>query len=549
VVTARTGGQPFPSVRPSPIVAAALVAGVIAFGLARWALLPGLGFWDTGEFQVVGPVLGTAHPTGFPAYVILGWLASIVLAPFGDPAFRMNLLSALAVGGAVAATVVLARQLTGHTLIALAAGLILAAVPIAWNIGTHADPHALHFLLVAVLLVLLVGWERRARVPELTRLLAPPRGVLRRPGDRWLLAAAIVYAVGLANHTLMLLLAPGIALYVVASAPGILRRPRFIVGVGGALLITTFALYLELPLRAGLLRAPLVYGHPETLSGFFYVAFAQQFVGALYQPFSDLGHKTIELAKLGYDQLGVVVGLVPLAFVATLWRQPRYALLTGVSFLITVWFAASYVNADISRYYLGPAVMVLSWLAILAAVAIEWLARVLGATDAEAADTPTPGTAWASGSRARPTGAAAVVLELAVGLALLTPTLQALPDRAGTAKLSDQRDASTWAHAAMAMFEPNAVVVSWWSYSTTLWYAQIIEGQRPDVWIVDDRTRLDENLGDVTDVIDAELGKRPVYLVRLTGDDLATMFLNYNVQPIDMPTEQVVYRVLGKRPI
>ena len=71
----------------------------------------------------------------------------------------------------------------------------------------------------------------------------------------------------------------------------------------------------------------------------------------------------------------------------------------------------------------------------------------------------------------------------------------------------------------------------------------------PDVWIVDDRTRLDEHLGDVTDVIDAELGKRPVYLVRLTGDDLATMFRNYNVQPIDMPTEQVVYRVLGKRPI
>ena len=34
-------------------------------------------------------VLGTAHPTGFPTYVLLGWLASVLLQPFGEPAFRM----------------------------------------------------------------------------------------------------------------------------------------------------------------------------------------------------------------------------------------------------------------------------------------------------------------------------------------------------------------------------------------------------------------------------------------------------------------------------
>ena len=63
------------------------------------ALLPGVAFWDTGEFQTVGPVMGTAHPTGFPTYVLLGWLASVVLQPFGEPAFRMNLLSAICLGG------------------------------------------------------------------------------------------------------------------------------------------------------------------------------------------------------------------------------------------------------------------------------------------------------------------------------------------------------------------------------------------------------------------------------------------------------------------
>ena len=63
---------------------APLVVGVIAFAAARWAMLPGLGFWDTAELQAVAPLLGTAHPTGFPTYVILGWLVDQVLAPFGE---------------------------------------------------------------------------------------------------------------------------------------------------------------------------------------------------------------------------------------------------------------------------------------------------------------------------------------------------------------------------------------------------------------------------------------------------------------------------------
>ena len=59
------------------------LVGVVAVIAARQAMLPGLGFWDTAELQVVAPLMGTAHPTGFPTYVLLGWLANLVLAPFG----------------------------------------------------------------------------------------------------------------------------------------------------------------------------------------------------------------------------------------------------------------------------------------------------------------------------------------------------------------------------------------------------------------------------------------------------------------------------------
>ena len=64
------------------------------------------------------------------------------------------------------------------------------------------------------------------------------------------------------------------------------------------------------------------------------------------------------------------------------------------------------------------------------------------------------------------------------------------------------------------------MIVSWWSYSTPLWYAQLIEDRRPDIFVADDRTRLDLNLGDLTTVIDANLGVRPVYVTRVDQNEL-----------------------------
>ena len=97
---------------------------------------------------------------------------------------------------------------------------------------------------------------------------------------------------------------------------------------------------------------------------------------------------------------------------------------------------------------------------------------------------------------------------------MLVPTAVAIPERAARADRSTDLGAGPWLDAALGAFERDAVVVSWWSYSTALWYAQHIEGRRPDIWIVDDRTRLDLDLGDVIDVIDANFGTRPIYLIR-----------------------------------
>ena len=88
-----------------------------------------------------------------------------------------------------------------------------------------------------------------------------------------------------------------------------------------------------------------------------------------------------------------------------------------------------------------------------------------------------------------------------------------------------------------------AVIASWWSYSTPLWYAQHVEGRRPDIRIADDRTRLDEHLGEIADVIDANLGRRPVIVIQVDPRVVAGLASRYRLTPLPLPGPQAVYRV------
>ena len=329
--------------------------------------MPDVGFWDTGEFQTVAPILGTAHPTGYPTYVILGFVVNLLLAPLGEPAFRMNVFSLLCVAAAAAVTVRLVTRLTGSAPIGMAAGLGLATTPVVWNLATHADPHTLHLALVAILVAVLVRWEHGRRAGEPT-------------ADRWLVLGAALFGLSAGNHSLTLLLAAPVGLYVLSVHPGIVRRPRLVAACAAAVVGTLVLVYLELPLRAGIFRAPLVYAKPDTWDGFWYIALAEQFRGALNDPLGEIPRKLGELATLADAQLGLLAPAVAVGFLATVVRHPRYALLTGSAMVVTALFNASYSNADIGRYYLGPAFWAWTWLGVLAGVIVE---RVAGAGPAD----------------------------------------------------------------------------------------------------------------------------------------------------------------------
>lgn len=508
-----------------PIGVAAIVI------LNAWAgLMPGVGFWDTGEFQTVLPIMGTAHPTGYPTYVLLGFLGNLLLAPLGEPAFRITVLSLLAVATAAGATVVLVRRLTGSTVIGVATGLGLALTPVVWANATRADPHPIHLAFVALLVLALVRWQDARREID-DDPAASPRA------DRRLLVAAVLFGLAAGNHSLTLLLAPPIALFVLTVEPDIWRRWRFVIACVAAAFGTVALVYLELPIRGGLVPATLIYGRPATWDGFWYIALAEQFRGSLDNPFGNLPEKVDKLATLANLQLGLVAFAIPPAFLITIWRAPRYALLTGLAVVLTVLFNQAYANADIDRYYLGPALLIWTWVGILAAEVADLAGVLIGALGRRA---------WPTSLDDPMVRRASIAAAAIVGIVLLLPALGDLDSRRDHADRSGDTGAISWLAEALPAVPQNAILITWWSTSTPLWYAQKVQGLRPDIEIIDDRTMLDRDLGRAPDVIERYLGTRPVYVIRVQGRDTDELTRQYDMTPVASGGSTTVWAVNGR---
>src|SRR5215831_11134259 len=70
--------------------AAVFLAALVVY---IWTLAPTVTLVDSGELIVVAQGLGVAHPPGFPLWVMLAHLASLL--PLGNVAVRINFSSAL----------------------------------------------------------------------------------------------------------------------------------------------------------------------------------------------------------------------------------------------------------------------------------------------------------------------------------------------------------------------------------------------------------------------------------------------------------------------
>lgn len=127
---------------------------------------------DTFEFQVVTPKLGIVHPTGYPLYLLLGRL--FTLLPFGSVAWRLNFASIVYGLGALCLIYVLLVQWWKRPLPAILTATAIGVSLTFWGQAIVAEVYALHALIVAAILLLVMKVHRAETAVSQRHLLLLP---------------------------------------------------------------------------------------------------------------------------------------------------------------------------------------------------------------------------------------------------------------------------------------------------------------------------------------------------------------------------------------
>jgi hypothetical protein len=467
----------------------------VAFAIYLRTMFPSTGFWDTAEAQTVPYTLSIFHPTGFPTYTLIGWAWSQI--PIGEVAWRMNLLSAVCLATTAGLAVLIAGQLAEERhrwTVAGGAGiggLAFAFASEPWRNALRADVHALHILIAAVVVWLLVCWRSAEHAGS------------RRAGV-WLMAAALTFGLGMGNHPLTGLMALGIGAWLFVVGGRIWRRWR-LVAACAALLVVGLLVYLYIPIRALTPpEPPLFYARPTTLDRMQYLVFAEQFhnlFDPFRAPFDNLGGRWADAERvLARQFIGpgwLVAGLGVSLLTA---RQAGVALFLGLLVVTNIGYAMHYNDGDIDRYYMLTVLVG----AILIALAVSAFAALAARAFAEASHR----ALGLVGRRRLAVGIGALVFASAALLPVGSmATLYAERDQ------SANHDADLWVASVHEALPADAVLISWWSYSTPLWYHRWVLDERPDVKIIDERNILDDGYGTIDRAIETFLGRRPVYVI------------------------------------
>ena len=232
-----------PPTQETPPYLWAVATFVVVFVIYRLTLAPTTAFWDTSEYIAAAYVLGIPHPPGNPLFVILAHTFGL-LPLAASYAERINLFAAVTSASAAGFWFLVAerwlRGIVPHRWARYGAafgGVLVGATSWSvWNQSTvNEKVYTVSLLSIALVMWLVVRWGDDA--PGTHR-------------DRWLVLIAYVLALSSTNHLMGLLAVPALVVYVLWTDWRVVTRPTVIVAIGVAVLVGVSLNYFWLPLRA-----------------------------------------------------------------------------------------------------------------------------------------------------------------------------------------------------------------------------------------------------------------------------------------------------------
>jgi len=329
-------------------LAAGVLAALIPFSLYLRTLAPTVlhyapdAFPDSVLLQVKAYVLSIPNPTGYPTYIMLAHLFTYL--PFGEPALRVNLASAVFAALAVFALFLVCRTLVGRTLPAAVAALLFGLSQSFWSQAVIAEVYTLNALFIAMVLLSLFVWRARRDVPR---------------GDRYLLVSSFLLGLAVTHHMTSALLVPAAFLFVwLVDRSRLTDWPLVLRGAG--LFFLALTPYAYLPLRARM-DPPLNEIDPSTPGRFLQLVTGANFESRMlaFGPLELPGRMAmyLELLLQQFSPVFLVVAAMGVGYLAA----KDGAALALLGFLYGGWlfYALEYRIADIYPYFI-PTYLIIS---------------------------------------------------------------------------------------------------------------------------------------------------------------------------------------------
>lgn len=409
-------------------------------------LAPTVYIFDSAELVAASHVLGLVHAPGYPLYLILGRLFSLL--PIGNVAYRVNLMSAVFAAATTVTTFWVLVEVTRRHFISLAATFALAFSYYFWQEAVIAEVYTLETFMIALLLLVLLKWRP---VPSRNKLL---------------LLFAPLFGLSLGNRITIVLFLPAIAWYILAETRGrVLKDAKMLVLMFVASLLG-LCIYLYLPLRY-LADPPLNYGtlyevNLATPGGVWWMISGQmyRFFALGYGLTESLHELAYYLGQLWRNFLGIGA-LVGLLGWVRLWRDShRKFVLVFLSFVFNVVFFVNYRVVDketmfLPSYLLWTVALVHGYV-VIADLCERWVERL---------------------SLERTRGRVASIV---VATAMVTGALGGILNWRW-ADRSEETYAEAFAQQVLSSVPADSVIVADWSSAVVLEYFQVVEGDRPDV--------------------------------------------------------------------
>lgn len=462
--------------RTPPYRYAAAVTGVV-FLIYLATLAPTTAFWDTSEYIAAAKTLGIPHPPGNPLFVLMAHVWGL-LPLAASYAVRINLFAAVTSACAAGLWFLVAerwlRNLVQDRVLRLgaaAAGVLVGALSwTVWNQSTvNEKVYTVSLFFMALVTWLAVHWGDDEPGPH---------------RDRWLILIAYLLALTSTNHMMGVLAAPAVAVYVLWTDWRVLTRPAVLTGILVAVVVGVSVNYLFLPIRAAHFP-PINEGEP---------------VGFFSKALSDVLNR-VQYGKPPLSQRQASLG----AQFAMYWQYFSWQFARdwgGLTSVITALFTVTGLSGlwSLIRKDRRAGVAALAMLATLTVALIYYLNFRYGyslyldqfprSEDHEVRERDYFflcsfaffGTLVAAGLGAAAEAAAARFRTRWAALPVLALGLVPLFGNRVTASRSHETIAHDFARDLLESVEPYGILITAGDNDTfPLWYAQEVEGIRPDV--------------------------------------------------------------------